>query len=93
MLPSTATQAHIYLNLNSTGLLSIRQLCDSKCLALFTKKGVKTFNSDETPVLNVTRNTSNGLWDFIIETSYPKPYLTAISTHHLNYVLRLDKTK
>ena len=93
MLPSKATQAHAYPNLKSASLLSILQLCDSNCSALFTKKDVTIFNSENTPVLNGTRNTSDGLWDVIIETSHPKPPITAIIIQQENSVLRLDKKK
>ena len=77
MLPSTATQANAYPNLKIASLLSIGQLFNSNCSALFTEKDVTIFNSDKTPVLNGTRNTSGGLWDVTIETSHPKPPLTA----------------
>ena len=55
--------------LKSASLLSIRQLCDSDCSALFTKKDVNNFNSDKTTVLNGIRNTSDGLWDVTIKSS------------------------
>ena len=37
VLPSRATQAHTYPNLKSASLLSIGQLCDSNCFAIFKK--------------------------------------------------------
>ena len=38
MLPSSATQVHVYPNLESVSLLSIGKLCDSDCSTLFHKK-------------------------------------------------------
>ena len=67
MLPSEATQAQTYPNRRSSILLSIGKLCDSDCSALFTKKDITIFNSEKTPVLNVIRNTYDGLWYFTIQ--------------------------
>ena len=93
MLPSTATQSHAYLNLKSASLLSIGQLCDSNCSAFFTKKDVAIFNLDKTPVLNGTRNTSDGLWHVTIETSQTETSPTATINQSANSVLRLYKIK
>ena len=93
MLSSTATQAHVYPNLKIASLLSIRQLCYSNLSSLFTKKDVTIFNSDKTPVLNGTRNISDGLWDFTIETSQPEPPPTANINQHIYYFLSLENTK
>ena len=60
-LPPSATKAHAYMNLKSTNLISIRQLCDSDWSALFIKKDVTFLNSDNTPVLNGKWNAPNGL--------------------------------
>ena len=93
MLPSTSTQAHAYPNFKIESLLSIGQLCDSNCSAIFTKKDVIVFNSDKTLILNGTRNVFNGLWDVTIEISHPEPPPTATMNQHENSVLHLDKTK
>ena len=93
MLPSTATESHAYMNLKSDSLFSIGQLCYSIFSALITKKDFAIFNSDKNPVLNGTRNTSDGLWDVTIETSQPEPPPTATTNQHENSVLLLYKTK
>ena len=93
MSTSTATQAHTYPNLKRDSLLSTRKLCDSNCSTIFTKKEVTILNSDNTPVLNGTRNTSDGLWDVTIENSKPEQPPTATINQHANYVLLLEKTK
>ena len=40
-LPKAALEAHLFPALNNTSLLSISQLCDSDCKALFTKNKVQ----------------------------------------------------
>ena len=93
MLPLTATLTHEYQNLKNARLVSIGELCDSNFSVLFIKKDVTIFNSDNNPVLNGIRNTSNGLWDVTIETSHPEPPPTATINQQENSVLCLYKTK
>ena len=57
--PPAETQAHTHLNLQSARLFFF----DSDCSAIFTKKDVTIFNSDNTPILNVKWSTTNGFWD------------------------------
>ena len=54
---------------------------------------VTIFNSNKTPVLNGTSNTSDVLWDVAIETSRHKPPLTANSNYHTISVHHLNKKK
>ena len=89
-LPSESTQAHAYPNLNSASFLSIGQLYNYDCSALFTKKDV---TSDNTPVLKGRINTSDGLWDVKITSSQPESSPTAPTTSNTNHILFLDKTK
>jgi len=37
LLPPTSTKAHVFKELQSASLLSVGQLCDSDCVAIFTK--------------------------------------------------------
>ena len=92
-LPSAATQFHAYINLNSSSLLSIGQLCDSYCSTFFTKNDVTIFNSDNTPVLNRKQDTYGGLWDVAITSSQPESSPTVTTTPKANSILCLDKTK
>ena len=56
MLPSTATQAHACPNFKSASLLSIRQLCNSNCSALF-KKRTSPFSTQTIPLYSMEQGT------------------------------------
>ena len=71
VLPSAATQAQAYQNLKRASFLSIAQLCDYDCSAPFFKKDVTIFKPDNNPVLNVIRNTSDGLCYVTTNSSQP----------------------
>jgi hypothetical protein len=61
-LPVSACRAHIFPSLKSHSLLSIGQLCDRGCKALFTHNGV-TITRDDLVLLTGTRSdATNGLW-------------------------------
>ena len=91
ILPPVSTQAHAYLNIKSYSLLSIGQLCDSDCSALFTKSYVATFNSDKTPVLNGKHNISNILWD--VKCHHHTPHHPPLIPHKLCPPFRWNKSK
>ena len=59
----------------------------------FQKKDFTIFNSENPPVLNRIRNTSDGLWDVTIKYSQPETPLATTTTPNANSVLRLYKTK
>ena len=50
-LPDHATESHIFKDLHSASLLSIGQLCDTGCSALFTKQNLKVFNGHHSVTL------------------------------------------
>ena len=60
-LPKNATQAHIFPDIKSASLLSIGQLCDSNCTAIFTKTDLTVLNEAQDPVLNGIVSFSNKL--------------------------------
>ena len=90
-LPHSATHAHIFPDIKSASLLSIGQLCDSNCTAIFTKNDLTILNEEQHPVLNGVRNTVDGLWD--VPLKQPNPNNNHTPPNKLNAVLRLDKTK
>jgi len=84
-----ACTAHIYPKLQSASLLSIGQLCDNDCTALFTKHDLKILNKHNNLILTGHRNLSDGLWDIDLTSNYtPCPTTTS-----LNIIMRFDKTK
>jgi hypothetical protein len=61
-LPVSACRAHIFPYLKSHSLLSIGQLCDHGCKAVFTHTGV-TITRDDIVLLTGTKSdATNGLW-------------------------------
>ena len=95
VLPQSATEAHVFPSLKSASLLSIGQLCDSNCSALFTKKDLTIFDSTNAPVLKGQRNETDGLWDVNLPSQQPlepasSPTQPKYSAHA---VLNLNQTK
>jgi hypothetical protein len=84
-LPATATKTHIFPELKSASLVSIGQLCDVGCEAVFRKQDLNIYNHHRQLVLAGRRNANDGLWDIELPTSPPEPTVNA--------VLRLDQTK
>ena len=93
--PLTATKAHTVDDLHCSSLLSIGQLCDADCSALFTRESLKVYNKSKDLVLTGQRNQNDGLWDVNLSSlkSAPPVSLPMYTTASLNAVLRYDKTK
>ena len=81
-LTTTAQHAFVLDDLKTGTLISLSQLCDDDCIALFTRYGVKIIKNDQ--VIITGRRGDNGLWSIPLT---PAPPLQA------NGILRLDKTK
>ena len=60
-LPDGARQCHLFPGLATGSLMSIGQLCDNGCQALFTATTVKITRNHQT-VLTGTRTPATGLW-------------------------------
>ena len=75
-LPRSARRCKIVPTLNSGTLISIGQLCDAGCLALFTKSAVHIYH-DGLPVLSGTRSGPNQLWQLKPSTDAPAVALAA----------------
>ena len=99
-LPNTFTRnakiAYSFNNLKSGSLISIGQLCDDDCIAIFTKYIVKIIKKNK--ILIKGRRTQNGLWKLPIGTETPTdternvpPSNTAKNV--ANGVIQLDSTK
>ena len=61
-LSSQAKVGHIFNELESGSLISLGQLCDDDCVALFTKYDVKVYKEGKVIIIG-KRNTTNGLWN------------------------------
>ena len=60
-LSSTATQSLVYPRLQNSSLLSIGQLCDDDCLAIFDKEHLHVIKDDQV-ILKGFRNDKDKLW-------------------------------
>jgi hypothetical protein len=60
-IPSNATLVHLFPGLHSHSLLSIGQLCDAGCEAMFNNNTV-TISLQEKPILEGIRDDATGLW-------------------------------
>ena len=93
-LPAAATKATVYPALKSASLLSIGQLCDAGCSALFTKEALKVFNTSNDLILTGYRNPSDGLWDVNVSSLHQPPTTaTNPAPNSVNVIMRFDKTK
>jgi hypothetical protein len=83
-LSSKAKEGHIFDGLKSGSLLSIGQLCDDDCVALFTKYDVKIYKQGQIIIVG-ERDPNNGLWTLPIA---PKPTI-----HRANGAIHDSATK
>ena len=83
-LSTTAKEAHVFPHIKNALLISIGQLCDDHCIAIFDKKQLNVFKNNKN-VLSGTRNTRDGLWDVPLQQNEIE--LQA------NMIIRKDQTK
>ena len=75
--------AYVLPGMTNESLLSIGQLCDQGCKAIFTKDKL-LINQGNTTILQGTRNPHDGLWDIPFKQNH---------NLQLNYIVTKDKTK
>jgi hypothetical protein len=95
--PELSTQAktgHIFDSLQSGSLISIGQLCDDDCVALFSKYDVKIIKNGQGIILG-KRNLNNGLWNIPLAPKAPMQLLSpkVISHSAINGTIRHAQTK
>jgi hypothetical protein len=81
LLSDTAQKAFVLDELRTGTLVSLAQICDDDCLAVFSKFDVKILKKDQVIITGV--RSDNGLWTIPLHT-HP---------HQANGILRLDKTR
>jgi hypothetical protein len=82
LLSDTAQSAFVLDDLKTGTLVSLSQLCDDDCLAIFSKFNVKIVKNGVV-IITGTRSPS-GLWTIPLNVGPP---------HQVNGILRLDKSK
>ena len=81
-LSTTAQTATVLDKLRSASLISIGQLCDDNCVALFSKNNLQVFKNGQV-VLEGKRNWNDRLWDINISNKHESA----------NIILQQDRTK
>ena len=84
LLSSKAQSAFVLDDLQTGTLISLAQLCDDDCIAVFNKYEVHILKKDE--IIITGKRMSNGLWS--IPITIPDP-----NVHQANGILRLDKPR
>jgi hypothetical protein len=96
LAPELSTQAktgHIFDSLQSGSLISIGQLCDDDCVALFSKYDVKIIKDGQVIILG-KRNPNNGLWNIPLAPKAPMPLAPPkVLSHSANGAIRHAQTK
>ena len=90
-LSTDAQTGHILDNLKTGSLISIGQLCDDDCIALFGKYNLKIFKDGQI-IVRGTRNPSNGLWNIPLH-SLPPTKPTQLDTHLACSAIRNEATQ
>ena len=84
-LSTKAQSAFVLDDLQTGTLISLAQLCDDNCIAIFNKFEVRILKQDE--IIITGKRMSNGLW------SIPLTPVTAPPVHQANGILRLDRPR
>ena len=87
-LGNDASEAHVFEHLKNALLVSIGQLCDQDCIAVFDKQKLHIFRHGEL-VLDGVRNHVDGLWDIVFNPTLKNPPVI----QHANVIVRADQTK
>ena len=94
-LTEKARVAFSFNNLKSGSLISIGQLCDDDCIAIFTKYDVQIIRRNE--ILIRGKQTDNGLWKIPLSknqhTLVSNPPETAAQKQVANGIIKVDTTK
>ncbi len=96
-LSESAKVGHLFNELKSGTLISLGQLCDDDCVALFTKYDVKIYKNGQIIIVG-KRNLTNGLWNIPLapkEQTPPTMHKNPPKTycHAANGAIQNGKTK
>ena len=82
----------MFPGLSNESLLSIGQLCDDNCVAIFTKNRVYVVKDNDL-IMHGPRNRTDNLWDIQLPAHQRDKIQAAPTTSCLNYIITKDKTK
>ena len=92
-LSDAAQSAFVLDDLKTGTLISLSQLCDDDCIAIFSKYDVKILKHNN--IIIQGKREPNGLWSLpLARTSKPSlPPCSSLVLHQANGILRTDKPK
>ena len=90
VLPSTK-QAHVLLSLTKTSLLSVGQLCNDNCAALFTKEDMLIIKNNQI-ISRGLRNKFGGLWNINFNANSTNESTKYPTKNTMNILRSRDKT-
>ena len=82
LLSKIAQTGNVLKGLTNSSLLSIGQLCDDNCIAIFSKFRLRIYKNGKL-LLTGIRNWTDGLWDVVVPQIH----------HNINMIVQKDKTK
>ena len=85
-----ANTAILLPQLTNSSLLSIGQLCDDDCVAIFNKHAVSIYRNAKI-ILSGKRNTTDGLWDITLKNSVNHPKNATINNTTLQANAIIEK--
>ena len=91
-LSPAAQSAFVLDDLKTGTLISLSQLCDDDCIAIFSKYDVKVLKHNN--IIITGKRMPNGLWSLpLTEPSVSHPPTLSPTVHQANAILRTDKPK
>ena len=90
-LSPAAQSAFVLDDLQTGTLISLAQLCDDDCIAIFTKYDVKIIKNNK--IIITGKREDNGLWSVPITTPATSHLTSPTLIHQANGILRTDKTQ
>ena len=91
-ISSKVQSAHIFNDITTGYLISMRQLCDDSCISIFTKFDVKILKHNQV-IITGLRDHTNVLWNIPLDPSSPTQQSPKISyPNQANGILRHDTT-
>ena len=92
-LSHKAQSSHVFKDITTGSLISMGQLCDIDCVAIFTKYGVNILKNKQV-IITGLRDCTTGLWNVPLVSSPPiKPPRMLSHPNQANSIFRQDITK
>ena len=92
-ISTKAQSSHVFNDITTSYLISMGQLCDDNCVAIFTKFDMKILKDNQI-IITGLRDRTNGLWNIPLDPNHPAQQSSRQShQNQANGILRHDTTK